>query len=106
MGTKINPEKYNRHVKGTYEYDSYYERGTRSGGKPSYLTMPIEKMQTLLDGILNTKDIQKQRITKEFDEVIGVFVNQTTGEEIRTTRGTVHMSNTGIHVVPALPRKG
>ena len=102
--TRINQEKYNRHVQGTNEYESYYQRGTKSGGTPSYLTMPADKMQILLDGMLSEKDVQKQRVTKEFGETIGVFVNQTTGERQYTTRGTIHMSKTGIHVVPAIPR--
>ena len=102
--TRINQEKYNRHVQGTNEYEPYYQRGTKSGGTPSYLTMPADKMQILLDGMLSEKDVQKQRVTKEFGETIGVFVNQTTGERQYTTRGTIHMSKTGIHVVPAIPR--
>ncbi|MGC4019202.1 MAG: polymorphic toxin type 50 domain-containing protein [Muricomes sp.] len=102
---QINPEKYNRHVQGTKEYEDYLQRGTRAGGSPSYMTKTSDEMQVLLDGLLSENDIQKSRVIKDFDETIGVFVNQTTGEEHRTTRGTIHISKTGIHVVPALPRK-
>lgn len=105
MRAKINPEKYNRHVQGTREYEEYVKRGTKAGREPSILTIPMERMQALLDGLLTEADMRKQRVPIDFEEVIGVYVDQKTGERHNTTWGTAHNSNTGIHVVPARPRR-
>lgn len=42
----------------------------------------------------------------DFGIVVGVFRDPKTGRGRPTTRGTIHYSKTGAHVVPAQPNKG
>ncbi|WP_256209235.1 polymorphic toxin type 50 domain-containing protein [Enterococcus mundtii] len=93
-------DKFNRHVRGTKEYDSYLAKGTRAGQAPSYLTISAKKAQQMIDVLLTEEDYSKQSKIIEFPEIIGVYVNQTTGEKLKTNRAKIHISKTGIHIVP------
>lgn len=42
----------------------------------------------------------------DFGVVIGMHRNSKTGHARPTTRGTIHYSKTGAHVVPTTPKKG
>ncbi|WP_438720450.1 polymorphic toxin type 50 domain-containing protein [Enterococcus sp. AZ103] len=101
---KINPEKFNRHVRGTKEYQAYFEKGTKSGGKPSYLSISQKRAQQLI--YENVKDFNNAKQQIDFDINIGYYVDQKTGETQVTTVGVVHISKTGIHIVPTRPRRG
>lgn len=98
--SKINMDKFNRHVRGTKEYDRYLAKGTRAGQAPSYLTISAKKAQQMIDVLLTEEDYTKQSKIIEFPEIIGVYVNQTTGEKLKTNRAKIHISKTGIHIVP------
>jgi hypothetical protein len=40
----------------------------------------------------------------DFGEVIGIYVDKTTGESMPTTVGIIHYSKDGVHIVPARPK--
>jgi hypothetical protein len=97
----INPEKQNRHIKGS---DGYID------GR-SYLLDGVDA-QELVDryhgtGYVLLNDANKMRISKEniiTDYNIGVRINPKTGEETLTNRFTIHYSKTGVHIVPTKRR--
>lgn len=89
-------EKQSRHFKDSRDYKQ---------GK-SYLTITEDRISELIlqksgTGVIHIGN-NKQQIKEviDFDEVIGVDINNKTGIETKTTRGTVHYSNTGTHLVP------
>ena len=47
---------------------------------------------------------KSRREAVDFGKVIGRYVNVKTGESRPTTRGTIHYSKKGAHIVPASPR--
>lgn len=99
---KINPEKFNRHVRGTKEYEDYFKKGTKAGNKPSYLSISSKRAQQLINE--KVRDFNKARQQIDFGVNIGYYVDQTTGKVQETTVGVVHTSKTGIHIVPTRPR--
>ena len=94
---KINPEKQNRHIKGTKEYIN---------GK-SYLTIDLAEAQKLVDSLHGTgiilynknRDWKRKELIST-DRLIGVDVDEQTGLESKTKSFTAHYSNTGTHIVP------
>lgn len=97
ISLKINPEKQNRHIKGTKEYIN---------GK-SYLTIDLAEAQKLVDSLHGTGIILynkngdwKRKELISTDRLVGVDVDQQTGLESKTKSFTAHYSNTGTHIVP------
>jgi hypothetical protein len=97
ISLKINPEKQNRHIKGTKEYIN---------GK-SYLTIDLAEAQKLGDSLHGTGIILynkngdwKRKELISTDRLVGVDVDQQTGLESKTKSFTAHYSNTGTHIVP------
>lgn len=72
----------------------------------STVTVGIRKIQELVEEKAGTG--RREGASKEvvdFGEVIGVHRNPNTGVPSMTTRGTIHYSMTGAHIVPAAPRR-
>ena len=70
----------------------------------STITMPLPKLQDQLD--LKAGTGQWHGVNREvvdFGVVIGLYRPQRGGHAIATTRGTIHYSRSGAHVVPAEP---
>lgn len=93
---EINPEKQNRHIKGS--------RGYVDGR--SYIYGGVEQAQKIVNDLHGTgTPVMKPDGTwanKEHvqsDEPIGIAVSKQTGEE-ETKAATIHYSKTGTHVVP------
>ena len=55
---------------------------------------PVNKVQVGLPG-------SKERI--DFGKVIGTYIDPKTGVQLPTSKGIVHYSNKGIHIVPSRP---
>lgn len=105
----LHQGRQNKHIPGTNEY-SQYIHNLRERGQygPSRLTVDSETVENLVDryhgtGILIKNDdgrwTNKERITGHLDD-IGVTVNNTTGEELKTSVFTIHYSKKGYHIVP------
>ena len=73
----------------------------------SYLTIPEDEIQELIDKYAGTGEIKRdakgQWTNKEFvtaNKKIGVVIDPETGEEIETSRFSIHYSKKGTHIVP------
>lgn len=96
---------FNRHIRGTKEYDDYVRRGTQAGQNPSILTAPKENIIDFVSkNVPDEKFVVGKKFEVDFKKVIGVYVDQTTGEMIDTTRAKIHVGKNGYHVVPTRPR--
>ena len=99
----LNSGKQGKHIKG---HNNYIE------GR-SYLTVSEEEAQRLVYKNVGTgrivrdaKDRWRNKEVVELDRVVGFFVDPATGDELQTTRITIHYSKTGVHIVPARPKEG
>lgn len=95
---KLNVGNQNKHIRAS--------KGYLSGR--SYLYGGLEEAQALVDRYHGTGEVKLsaaiQWTHKEFvvaDHPIGVWVDQTTGEERETRRFAIHYGKKGTHVVPA-----
>lgn len=94
--TVINADKQNRHIRDSVGYIV---------GR-SYIYGGIETAQTLVDALSESGDPivvngewkNKERVTS--DDVLGVYVDPDTGEEIETHNATIVYSKTGSHIIP------
>ena len=93
----INPEKQNRHIKGTAEYTQ---------GR-SYIYGTVEAAQALVDKYHGTGDLMFDKNGKwrnkeiiELLEDMGVNVDLKSKTEQPTNRFVIHYSKTGVHIVP------
>ncbi|WP_396278801.1 polymorphic toxin type 50 domain-containing protein, partial [Bacillus paralicheniformis] len=63
-----------------------------------------KKAQELLDKYADTGDFpRKEREVVDFGHKIGKAYDMKTGKYIVTTRGTIHYSKDGAHIVPIKP---
>ncbi len=90
----IHEGKQGKHIPG---HNNYQE------GK-SILTVSLEEAQELVtkySGHGDPVSDNKERVN--FGKIIGIFVDQNTGEKKPTTVGMIHYSKNGTHIVPAEP---
>ena len=92
---KINKDKQDRHIPGSKSY---------TPGR-SILTVSLQRAQQLLNRCSGTGtklNDHKERVN--FGEVIGKYVDSSTGKAYDTTYGIIHYSKTGTHIVPSHPK--
>lgn len=95
ISLELNHEKQARHIKGP---------GYKEGR--SYLTITEDEISELIyqktgTGVIHITNKNEQiKEVIECDKVIGVDINNKTGEETDTTRATIHYSKSGTHLVP------
>lgn len=103
VSTKLDKKKQGAHVKG----NPMYEERVRNGEHPSYITvgkMEIQKIINQYSGTGEARIVNGQyKEVVSTDSILGVYVHQYSGEEFPTTRGTIHYSKSGAHLVPAKP---
>lgn len=97
--TKIDWGKQGKHIPGDNNF------------QPGKSTITNPKLQQLVDRFAgkgqqvgNTPRGQpgfKERI--DFGEIIGEFVDNVTGQVIKTTKGIITYAKNGVHVIPARP---
>lgn len=97
--TAIHFGKQSKHLPGQPGHDT----------SKSTITIGITKLQRLIEQNAGTgrwEGANKEVV--DFGVVIGKKRDPRTGKSVDTTRGTIHYSKTGAHVVPAdpAPRKG
>ena len=101
----IKPGDQKKHILGTNERKTNNKNG-------SYLTVSLEEAQELVNKYAGTGEIKRTRADNRFsghevctaDHVIGVVLDEETGEEIcKTRKFTIHYtkSNKGVHIIPA-----
>ena len=97
--TAIHFGKQAKHLPGQPNHDA----------TKSTITIGITKLQTLVEQKAGTGHwYPSGREVVDFGETIGIYRDARTGKEVPTTKGTIHYSKTGAHVVPAdpNPKKG
>lgn len=77
------------------------------------MNVTIEEAQELVKQYAGKGQIQRDSNNKwnhkeivNVDKNIGVYVNGMTGEELPTSRFTIHYATKGVHIVPARPEGG
>ena len=102
-----------KHQKGTHEYKQYVkifkEKGEYGPSRITISNNEIEQMIYKYAGtgkirIKNGKWLNYEMITTN-DKIVGVVVNNLTGEEVLTTTFKIHYSKNGVHIVPDYPSK-
>ena len=94
--TTVNAGKQGKHIVG---HNNYVE------GR-SIFQSTVDDAQRLVKEFGGTGEwIGTNRERVDFGQIIGQYVNPATGEAVDTTVGIIHYSNTGSHIVPALPKQ-
>ena len=101
-----NREHYAKHFFGSKQYNAYYESRKKKGfGKQSRLSVDIETAQKLVNdfsgkGIVVVTKSGKPKSQEDvnFHQTIGYYVYRN--EEHPTTKGRIHYSKNGAHIVP------
>lgn len=97
--TAIHFGRQSKHLPGQPNHDS----------SKSTITIGIQELQRLVELKAGTGRWEgKNKEVVDFGTVIGRRRDPKTGKSVDTTRGTIHYSGTGAHVVPAdpTPKKG
>lgn len=100
------------HRQGTKEYLDRKEKLKKVGEfGPSYVTINDENIQRLVYKYRNTgiivsdsNGIKNETIINN-NEIVGVVVNNLTGQEAQTSVFKIHYSDKGVHIVPDYPSK-
>lgn len=90
----VNAGKQAKHILGN---NNYIEGRSIFNGT-------VDDAQRLVDEFAGTGEwIGQNKERVNFGNVIGIYVNPSTGERVNTTIGIIHYSKTGTHIVPAQP---
>ena len=96
INKKVNPEKQGKHIPGNPHYIE---------GKSIFLGT-VEDAQKLVNEFAGTGEVVNEHKERfDFGRIIGIYVNPETKEELPTTRGIIHYSKNGAHIVPGNPKK-
>ncbi|ARC60414.1 T7SS effector LXG polymorphic toxin [Bacillus licheniformis] len=97
---KVKPGAQEKHIPGTPNY----KQEIANGRTKSIFYGDNKKAQELLDKYAGTGEFpRKGREVVDFGQKIGKAYDMKTGKYIETTRGTIHYSKDGAHIVPAKP---
>lgn len=92
--TEVHFGKQEKHLPGRPGHDP-----TKSS-----LTITIREIQRLLEEMAGTGRWEgDHKEVVDFGIEIGIYRGRRVGAVKRTTRGTIHYSKTGAHIVPATP---
>ncbi len=53
--------------------------------------------------IKSSQVINNTKIRVDFGNTIGTYINPQTGQAIPTTKGIIHFSQSGAHIIPCAP---
>ena len=102
---KVNQEQYNKHIPGTYEYNTKSKREKH----PSEIYLTIDEEQKLIHEFAGTGRLRynKQHVfmkkeENDFGIIIGRMYSKSLGRYVDTTYGTIHYSGNGTHIVPRI----
>lgn len=99
---KVKPGAQEKHIPHTPNY----KQELANGKHKSIFYGDNKKAQELLDkfaGKGTTVTKNKERV--DFGEPIGKYYEKDTGNYVETTRGVIHYSKNGVHIVPSEPLK-
>ena len=94
--TKLNPDAQGKHIPGHNNY---------LPGRSIFLDS-LADAQELIERFAGTGewangDMSKERV--DFGKVIGIWVGRDGRNKLPTTRGIIHYSKKGAHIVPSYP---
>lgn len=93
--TVVHFGKQAKHLPGQPNHDA----------SKSTITVPIQELQHLVELRAGTgRWLSGNKEVIDFGQIIGIYRNERTGCSRQTSRGTIHYSKTGAHVVPAPPQ--
>lgn len=93
---KLHSGRQGKHIPGHKNYIP---------GK-SVLRLSLDEAQRLVEEYAGTGERKSDnREVVDFHRVIGTWVNLLDGKRYETTRGVIHYSKTGCHIVPTRPGK-
>lgn len=101
---KVHKGQQNKHIEGTREYKQELENGNHKGILTEDTEMLIEKYFYSATPRFDAKGNWTKRAAFEHDSVIGVYITESGDERMETTRGIIHYSKKGSHIVPAYPK--
>lgn len=103
---EVNPDKFNRHIVGTKEYDQYLKNRLKHGYNypPSQLHITPDQARIYINryGVI---DSTTKSTVFNAGKTIATFIDQDTGERIPTSIGLISYSRSGAHITPLDPRK-
>ena len=110
----IRQGQQNKHIEGTHEYEQYVQKFKDKGEYgPSRLTISPEEVERLIQKYsgkgkisIESGEWQNYEIIIDCDKIIGIVINNWTGQEVPTSVFKLHYSKYGIHMVPDYPSKG
>ncbi|TFV09306.1 transposase [Bacillus stratosphericus] len=99
---KVKPGAQEKHIPDAPNY----KQEVANGKKKSIFNGDNKKAQELLDKFAGkgTK-IGEHKERVDFGQMIGKYYDKDTGKYVETTRGLIHYSKNGAHIVPSEPLK-
>ena len=115
MKTDVIVQRQDIHRKGTDLYKRR-EKALQSKGQygPSYLSITDDEVIALVDKYKGTGTVKVSKRTLAWtnqetitsnNKIVGVCVNNRTGEEVETSVFKIHYGKQGVHIVPDYPSK-
>ncbi len=98
----IHPGKQGKHLIGHVNYDSKLNKSILTHPNPQSL---IDKYAGTGLREFGTAGKAGYKEVVDFNEYIGYYVHEITGENILSKRGKIHYAKDGVHIVPALPHE-
>ncbi|OJT67028.1 T7SS effector LXG polymorphic toxin [Bacillus licheniformis] len=101
---KVKPGAQEKHIPGTPNYKQEIANGRKN---KSIFYGDNKTAQELLDKFAGKGTLLKNGVKErvDFGKVIGKFYDKDTGKYVETTRGLIHYSKNGAHIVPSEPLK-
>ncbi|MEC0492820.1 polymorphic toxin type 50 domain-containing protein, partial [Bacillus licheniformis] len=102
---KVKPGAQEKHIPGTPNYKQEIANGRKN--KSIFYGGDNKTAQELLDKFAGKGTLLKNGVKErvDFGKVIGKFYDKDTGKYVETTRGLIHYSKNGAHIVPSEPLK-
>lgn len=98
---KIEINKQTKHIEGSWNFEPEKKRSLWTHPKPQDL---LEKHAGRGQKIIGVSGQAGYRERVDFGEIIGIYIDEKTGLKTPTTRGIIHYSEKGAHIVPSTPK--
>ena len=97
----MNQGQQDKHIVGTNNYQP--GRSILTASNPQALLDQFGGTGVPVNDVPSGQPGFRERV--DFGQIIGNFVDQTTGTSTPTTNGIIHYGNSGAHIVPAAPNE-
>ncbi len=105
VSTALDIKKQSKHIKGSKEY----LKARKEGKFPSWLSIGAGEQQAIIDKYTKTGKAYRQndgtiRVRFNHSDTIGAYVSRDGNITKITSKGQIHYSKSGAHIVPDDPR--